>query len=446
MAVVLRVTAGPHAGQEFLVDHPDSFTVGRSSKAQFAMTRDLMLSREHFLIENDPPLCHLVDLGSTNGTKVNGLRVGRVLLRDGDAVTAGDSRFDVRFTETSSPGANMVPCPGCGVRFPAGDPTTPSTRDHPIHPSEFPVTSKPLLLCDACEARKKQYPNTHPDYIIEEWIGGGGMGEVFRARQISKNRRVAIKMISPSNSAAEKVRHYFRREMGVLRDLLMPGGNGHPNIVSFYDIFEVDGQFQLIMEYVDGKDALDWIRGLDRPLPSASAAQIGRQLLSGLDFAHSKGYVHRDVKPSNLLVMGPIHRPRVKLSDFGLAKSFADSDAFTTLTRQGDVGGSVGFISPDHIRDFSDVKEPADIYSAGATLFYLMTNQYPYLAFDPRRPDSYNVILENPPVPLRAFRPDAPEGLEKIILKAMAKQPRDRWKSAKAMAMALQPFLFPIRS
>ena len=153
--------------------------------------------------------------------------------------------------------------------------------------------------------------------------------------------------------------------------------------------------------------------------------------------------MHRDVKPSNLLVMGPPHRPRVKLSDFGLAKSFDETEGFTTLTRQGDIGGSIGFISPDHIRDFSEVREPADIYSAGATLFYLLTNRYPYLGFDPRQPARTRSSSRIPPVPLRAFRPDAPEGLERILLKALQKQPRDRWKSAQAMADALRPFLLP---
>ena len=110
------------------------------------------------------------------------------------------------------------------------------------------------------------------------------------------------------------------------------------------------------------------------------------------------------------------------------------------MTTQGDVGGSTGFLSPDHIRQFSDIKEQADIYSAGATLYFLITDKYPYLGFDPRRPDSYEMILEHPPVPLRAFRPDAPEGLEKILHKALQKQPRDRWKSARAMAEALRVY------
>ncbi len=436
MGIVLTVTSGPHRDQEYTIDREDTYTIGRSSRAQFPMTQDLLLSREHFKIESQPPLCHLIDLGSTNGTKVNGLRVERVLLRKGDVIEAGDSSFVVHFVETDS--QNFTACAGCGAPIPADN------RANRPNDSDWQELGGPsVALCEGCEARRLKFPRTNPDYLIEEWIGGGGMGEVFRARQISKNRPVAIKMISGSSALGEKANRYFRREIEILRNLVMPNGSIHPSIVAFYELYEIDSQFQLVMEYVDGKNALEWIRALDRPLPIASAAQIGRHLLTALAYAHSKGYVHRDVKPTNLLVMGPIHRPRVKLSDFGLAKSFAETGGFTTLTRQGDVGGSIGFISPDHIRDFSDVREPADIYCAGTTLFYLLTNRYPYLGFDPREPGSYEIILQHPPLPLRAFRPDAPEGLERVLLKSMQKQPRDRWKSAQAMADALRPWLLP---
>jgi len=439
MAVVLRVDSGPHAEQEYLIDRPGTFTIGRSSRAQFPMTQDLALSREHFQVDNQPPLCHLVDLGSTNGTKVNGLRVGRVVLREGDVIAAGDSEFSVHFVAGSHDSGGFATCAGCGGRIPIGSRSGRSTNEISLSSGEGEV-----WLCNDCQARRLKFPRTDSDYLIEEWIGGGGMGEVFRARQLSRGRPVAIKMISSNNAMGTKAGDYFRREIRALRDLLeMPSGRCHPSIVAFYEIYEVDSQFQLVMEYVDGKNALDWIKGFDRPLPIASGAQIGRHLLSALHYAHEKNYVHRDVKPSNLLVMGPIHRPRVKLTDFGLAKSFADSQGSITLTCQGDVGGSIGFISPDHIRAFSDIREPADIYSAAVTLFYLLTGKYPYLGFDPRQPGSYEIILQHPPLPLRAFRPDAPEGLERVLMKALQKQPRDRWKSAQAMADALRPFATP---
>jgi serine/threonine-protein kinase len=306
-----------------------------------------------------------------------------------------------------------------------------------------PLSAQTYILCEQCDERSRRLPETSPDYLIEELIGEGGMGQVYRARQISRNRRVAIKMMLANSTAGDKATIYFRREIQALRDMLMPSGKCHPSIVEFYDLFQVEGHLQLVMEYVDGKNAQEWLRSLKEPLPIESAVRIGMTLLSALAYAHSRGYVHRDIKPSNLLMMGPVHRPRPKLSDFGLAKSLVESHVFANLTRQGEVGGSIGFLSPEHILKFGEVREPADIYCAGTTLFFLLTEKFPFLGFDPRRHDSYEMILENPPVPLRAFRPDAPEGLERVLLKALKKKPGDRWKSATAMWQALRPFVPP---
>ncbi|MDR3622426.1 MAG: serine/threonine-protein kinase [Paludisphaera borealis] len=437
MDLLLRVTSGPHAGEERRIDQSDVLVVGRSSRASFPMVQDVLLSRDHFQIEKHDLACHLIDLGSTNGTKVNGLRVERVLIREGDVITAGESAFEV-VVFGSHPGSPVTrSCVGCGARLATRiDGDSRSEEKTGVLDAEAFATID-SGLCSECLAKRRRFPETHPDYLIEELVGEGGMGEVYRATQLSTNRRVAIKMLLVNGAPGDKAFNYFQREIRVLQGLLMPGGKCHPCIVEFYDIFQIDGHFQLVMEYVDGKNALAWAENQKQPLPVATVAQIGRQLLSALAYAHAKGYVHRDVKPSNILVMGPVHRPRIKLSDFGLAKSFADTNLFATMTRQGDVGGSTSFLSPDHIREFRDVKEPADIYSAGATLYYLLTNRYPYLGFDPRRADSYEIILQHPPVPLRAFRPDAPEELERILHKALEKQPRDRWKSAKAMGEAL---------
>ena len=425
MEVILRVTNGPHLGLHRVFDEQGSFLVGRSPDVPFSLPEDPLLSRAHFRIDFHPPLCELLDLGSTNGTKVNGMRVDRTRLRGGDLIAAGDSIFAVEVTESPRGDSHSIRCASCGRDATAGMLT-----------SEYPS----CRLCDVCEAQRLRFPKTHPDYLIEKQLGSGGMGEVYLARQLSNNRPVAIKMMIPTGGAPKKAKEYFRREMSVLQDLLMPSGQCHPAIVAFYDIFEVDDQFQLVMEYVPGMNALEWVSQLKEPLPIASAARIGRLLLSALDYSHKKGYVHRDVKPSNLLIWGPVAKPKMKLSDFGLAKNFRENAGFVGLTRQGDVGGSIGFISPDHIRDFRDLKEPADIYSAAATLFYLMTLRYPYLDFDPYKAEAYTIILENPAIPLRALRNDAPEGLSRILARALEKDPRERWKSAEQMSAALRPY------
>jgi serine/threonine protein kinase len=298
-------------------------------------------------------------------------------------------------------------------------------------PGEKPAS----WLCESCKENRRKYPRTHPDYLIEKKIGGGGMGDVYLARQLATNRPVAIKMMTPAVAASERAKLRFERELDVLKHLK------HPKIVEFYDVYDLGGQYQLVMEYVDGKNALAWVGALPEPLTVAAAASLGVQLLSALDHAHEKGYVHRDIKPSNLLVQGQAHHPKLKLSDFGLAKSFRDNAGFAGLTHQGDIGGSSGFISPDHIRDFREAKEPADLYSAGATLYYLMSGQYPFFGFDPNRADSYAMILEHPSVPLRAHRPDVPEGFDRVLRKALEKQPSARWKTAAEMAAALVPFV-----
>ena len=424
MKVVLRVTAGPHTGMEYTFERHETFVIGRSSQVQFPVPEDGFLSRNHFLIEFNPPVCFLRDLGSTNGTKVNGTRVDAVRLRDGDAITAGESAFMIQVEETSWDGRPKIRCLGCGKLAPPD-----------LAVSALPDEDAISWLCDECVRHRQHYPTTDSEYLIEKRIGGGGMGEVFLARHLPTNQPVAIKMMVPSIAASDRAKLRFRRELDVLKNLL------HPNIVAYHTMFELDGQFQLVMEYVVGKDAQEWVKSLPGPLTASAGARIGVQLMMALDHAHSKGYVHRDIKPSNLLVTGPPIRPSIKLSDFGLAKSFRDNAGFAGLTHQGDIGGSGGFISPDHIRDFRDAKEPADLYSAGATLYYLFTNQYAFYNFNPNRADAYSMILEHPAVPLRAHRPDLPEGLDRVLRKALEKQPKDRWKSAAAMAAALKPFL-----
>ena len=425
MSVILRVTAGPRRGEEFVFEKHTTFVVGRWSQAHFSVPDDGFLSRNHFMVEVDPPRCLLKDLGSTNGTKVNGTRVAQKALHDGDVISAGRTSFAVHVEATWSEIPRIL-CARCR-QTPAPVEVVADARPGEEHLS---------WVCDTCAQHARRYPTPPPGYWIESRIGGGGMGEVYLIRRESDRHPFALKMMIPTVAAGDRAKLYFRRELEVLKNLR------HPNIVAFHEMYEDAGQFQLVMEYVDGRNAKEWVDALrPEPLSIRTAAWIGVQLLSALEHAHGRGYVHRDIKPSNLLVKGSPPWPTVKLSDFGLAKSFRDNAGFTGLTHQGDIGGSVGFNSPDHIRDFAEVKEPADIYSAGATLYYLLTGNYPFLGFDPNKSNAYTMILENPAVPLRVHRPDTPEGFDKAIRKALEKQPKDRWKSARAMAEALRPFV-----
>ena len=425
MNVVLRVTAGPHEGQNFVFERHETFVVGRSSSVQFPVPDDKFLSRDHFLIEFNPPACFMKDMGSTNGTKLNGHRVAEAKLKDGDIISAGKSAFQIIVQDTWN-GIPRIRCLVCKCE-------PPDDVSLAIDPKDTTIN----WLCDACREHRRNYPKPPEGYWIEKKIGGGGMGLVYQARDLKTGRIAAIKMLIPASASGERARDYFLREMKVLEKLR------HPNIVEFYQMVADDpSQFQLVMEFVDGPNARDFAsRFPERKLPVPVAARIGVQLLAALEHAHEKGFVHRDIKPSNILLADPDGRPNVKLSDFGLAKNFLDEAGFGGFTHLGDIGGSSGFISPDHIRNFREVREPGDIYSVGATLYYLLTNKYPFLDFDPHRASSYSMILEHPPVPLRVHRPDAPEGLERVLRISLAKQPRERWASAHAMGQALRPFL-----
>lgn len=424
MNVILRVVSGPHVGQQYVFDRHSTFRVGRSTEADFSVPDDPFLSRYHLWIEFNPPVCLLKDLSSTNGTRVNGRRVQEFRLRDGDVISAGKSEFQVQVEGTLEQ-MRLIRCLVC---------------QREAH-EDVPVNAEPeedghiRWVCEHCQKQRRLYPAPPEGYWIEELIGSGGMGDVYRARALATGRIVAIKVMNTQAAIGDRAIKYFKREMEVLQKLK------HPHIVEFYAVDENLGGFQLIMEYVDGPNASQWQAAQDGRPPVRAVVSLGVQLLEALAYAHGEGYVHRDIKPSNLLLKGSGSELFVKLSDFGLAKSFLDNGGFKTLTHQGDVGGSMGFLSPDHLRDFGEVKQAADLYSVGATMYYLLCGKYPYLDFDPMNTNAYIMILEHPTVPVRVHRPEVPEGLDRVLRKSLEKQPRDRWRTAEQMAEALRPYL-----
>ena len=405
--------------------------MGRASRATIPDDGGSRPSREHFRLDYDPPLCHLIDLGSTNGTKVNGLRVESVLLREGDTITAGDSTFRVHYGGTNGEASSLSP-------------SRPAERaretENPLSAADDPPTPRPafgLLLCDDCEVRQRQFPDTSSDYLIEGLIGEGGMGSVYREASLRN---------SPRGHQDDDRQWHRRRESTQLFpskkstpcDMLMPGGKCHPSIVEFYDLFQSDGQFQLVMEYVDGKkNALEWVQALKEPMPIATAAMIGQQLLSAALISHTQRDMFIAIQALQLAGDGPLaHRPRVKLSDFGMAKSMAGKAFSRTSRARAKWEARPAFSLQNTFA--SSARCGRRLISIARGDFVL--HAYRALPLSRLRSPSNRLIRDDSRQSTspasRADRPDAPEGLELAsLLKALRKRPHPPWKSAEFVAL-----------
>ena len=406
MRIVLNVTGGPHEGEAFAFDEHDTFLVGRSDSAQFRLPfKDKALSRVHFLVEVNPPKCRLMDMASTNGTFVNGRRVAAADLNDGDTIRGGKTVLVVRVEEVASESVAPI-MTTCVMRASAeaDDLDTAPLRSH-----------LPAL----------------PRLAIESELGRGGMGVVYRART-PRGEAVAVKTIAPAAAGGEGVTARFLREASILRQL------DHPGIVRFREIGHADDLFYFVMDLVPGVDAEVLVRETG-PLPVPRAVGMIVQALDALAYAHDLGFVHRDVKPRNLLVAPPGkgdgEADSVKLADFGLARLYLDSP-LSGLSFTGQVAGTYGYMPPEQITHFRDAKPPADLYAAGATLYFLLTGRR---IFDfPRDVQKQLLmILQDDPVPILDRLPELPKPLAEAIHRSLNRSPKDRFPDARSMRDAI---------
>jgi ligand-binding sensor domain-containing protein len=258
-------------------------------------------------------------------------------------------------------------------------------------------------------------------YRIIEQVGQGGMATVFKAYQPSMDRYVAIKILASHFTADETFLARFTREARTLARL------EHPHILPVHDYGEQDGITYLVMRYCEAGTLKDLI-SRNHPLPSQEVTRILGQVGRALDYAHSQGVIHRDIKPSNVLIN---QQGDVFLTDFGIAKLVVESAQFTAT---GAIVGTPAYMSPEQGMG-QPVDHRTDIYSLGVVLYELVTGQVPYEAETPLA-----VLLKhvNEPLPMpRQIKPDLPPALERVILKAMAKSPDDRFQSAQGMIDAL---------
>ena len=269
-------------------------------------------------------------------------------------------------------------------------------------------------------------------YEIVSPLGSGGMGEVYRARDTRLDRSVAIKILPHHLSADAAAKSRFEREAKTVSAL------NHPNICSLFDIGSQSGTDFLVMECIEGETLAQRIA--KGALPADQVVKIGAEIADALDRAHRSGVVHRDLKPSNIMLT----KSGAKLLDFGLAKPAAAPVSALTLTNvaasspvteQGTIVGTFQYMSPEQVEG-KELDGRSDIFSLGAVLYEALTGQR---AFEGKSQLSVaSSILEREPAPISTIKPLAPRNLDHIIRRCLAKDPDDRWQSARDLALELK--------
>ena len=279
----------------------------------------------------------------------------------------------------------------------------------------------------AAFAGETHAPRHFGDYELLEEIARGGMGIVYKARQVSLGRNVALKMILAGQFAAKEFVQRFRGE-AVAAAILQ-----HPNIVAVHEVGIHENQHFFSMDYVEGRNLAQLVG--NRPLPPREAARYVKLIAGAIHYAHQQGILHRDLKPSNVLIDAATDQPRV--TDFGLARRL---DGESSLTVTGQVLGSPNFMPPEQASGSrGKVGRHSDVYGLGGILYHLLTARAPFQAESLE--GIVTQVLNTEPVPPRLLNPVVPRDLETICLKCLEKEPAKRYPTAQALADELDRFL-----
>src|SRR5215475_2281794 len=252
-------------------------------------------------------------------------------------------------------------------------------------------------------------------YVIKRKLGSGGMADVYLAEDQELGRRVALKLLNERHAADEQFVERFRREAQ------SAAGLSHPNIVSIFDRGQAEGTYYIAMEYLDGR-TLKELLVRNGPTPIPIAIDYTRQILSAIAFAHRNGIVHRDIKPHNIVVRKD---GRLKVTDFGIARSGASQ-----MTEAGSIVGTAQYLSPEQARG-KPVDQRSDLYSLGIVLYEMLTGRVPFTG------DAAVEIamkhLDTIPDPPSKLRPEISHDLDAVVMRALAKDPAERYASAEEM-------------
>jgi eukaryotic-like serine/threonine-protein kinase len=252
-------------------------------------------------------------------------------------------------------------------------------------------------------------------YVIKRKLGSGGMADVYLAEDQELGRRVALKLLDDRHASDEQFVERFRREAQ------SAAGLNHPNIVSIFDRGRAEGTYYIAMEYLDGRTLKELIVR-NGPTPIPIAIDYARQILGALSFAHRGGIVHRDIKPHNIIVGGD---GRLKVTDFGIARS-----GTSQMTEAGSIVGTAQYLSPEQARG-APVDPRSDLYSLGIVLYEMLTGEVPFTGDTPVEIAMKH--LSQVPAPPSELRSEVPHDLDAVVLRALAKDPDQRYGSAEEM-------------
>ena len=492
MQMLLEIADGPRKGHTFELPDECVVLIGRSHRCHCRLGPDKQCSRVHLIMEVAAPGCRLRDLGSLNGTFVNGNRVEEAEVGDGDVILVGRTKLLVRVVEppdlpiaeaaappeeiVSAPSqpqlgvearpaepppeaaaiprpppaagpardedtAPLVPCLRCGQASRPDGPSGP--RGCPPGSARGPhasigegvealagqAHSALSYVCPGCQEEMRRAGETIPGYRLARQFRKGGMALLWLAEDTRNGRQVVVKTMIPDLAESQRAVRMFYRESKISVALR------HPNIVEFLSAGQYAGQLYIVMEHVDGVDAEALRTERGGRLSSAEVVTIGRQVLAALGYAHGQGIVHRDVKPSNILVSGESPGCQVKVTDFGLARVYRAAGR-SDITRRGDVRGSIPFMPPEQVTNCRGVDQRADIFALGATMYHLLTGRF-CRDFNVKKKDPLLAVIEDEIVPIeRRGVPVAPP-LAEVVNRSLRREPGRRFRSAAEMSAAL---------
>lgn len=399
---------------QFAVNDDQPLTLGRST-GNVIQVHDAKMSRHHSEIRATPDGYFVRDLGSKNGTFVNGARVTEARLRNDDRIQVGLAHLLFRCEAPAGEETQVAPphlCASCG-------------RTIPLDAVASARQTQSRVYCSACTALSPLVGRVIGRHEIVQPIGRGTIGAVYKAEQLSMGRLVALKIIHGELTAdAEAIGRF-------LRDARAAGQLSHPNLIRIYDMNNADGFYFISMEYAQGGDAASLVERVG-PLPVRQVIEIAVAACGALTYASAAGVVHGGLKPSNLLFT---RDGILKVGDLGLAQSL-DVAGLGTLTSAGTAVRSLFYLAPEQIANASSADPRSDVYALAITCYHLLTREFPYQVASIT--ELARALRERKVTPVTLHRHDCPADLDAVLARALDPDPARRYPTSDDFRNALK--------